>query len=294
MPAQTLEAFYNDTFEPLCLRTRTQQTKKLYKNSINNFRKFLEQDPTLNDLNDVTVSRFLTWFRRLPRSPATVNKERSNLIAIWGYACRQQIKHNWPSVEKEPEPERVPQAWSRDQLRTLMQTCKAQTGSLAGVPACDWWVALHLIAWDSGERIGAIRKLQWSHLQDTWLVVPAEIRKGKRRDRLYQLADDTLAALRSIRQPKREAIFPWPFCEAYLWTKYATLLKEAGLPHGRHSKFHRMRRSVASHAEAAGADATKLLGHSARKVTTAYLDPRIVEDPQPVNYLFRPTKPGTP
>jgi hypothetical protein len=47
---------------------------------------------------------------------------------------------------------------------------------------------------------------------------------------------------------------------------------------------------VASHAEAAGMNATELLHHSTRKVTLAYLDPRIVKRPQAADVLFRPGK----
>jgi integrase len=54
-----------------------------------------------------------------------------------------------------------------------------------------------------------------------------------------------------------------------------------------------MRRSVASHYEAAGGNATELLGHSSRSVTLAYLDPRIVPQQHAVDLLFRPgDRPG--
>jgi hypothetical protein len=74
-----------------------------------------------------------------------------------------------------------------------------------------------------------------------------------------------------------------------LWPAYTEILKRAGLPHDRKSKFHRMRRTVASFFEAAGANATALLGHSARSVTEGYLDPRLVRTPQPSELLPRPT-----
>ena len=47
----------------------------------------------------------------------------------------------------------------------------------------------------------------------------------------------------------------------------------------------RMRRSVASHYKAAGGDATELVDHTSRKVTQAYLDPRIVKRVQEMDLL---------
>lgn len=294
MHALLLKDYYTSTFEPLYLRSRAQQTKKLYKTSIKTFRTFLTTEPTLDDLNDETVTRFLGWFRSLPRAAATVNKERSNLLAIWRHACRRNIKTNWPSVERENEPHIIPQAWSEDELNHLIRTCRNLKGYIGRIPAAKWWTALHLTCWDTGERIGAIRDIEWKHLKDGWLLIPAELRKGKRKDRLYKLTDESLTALRDISTPRRPKMFPWPYSYTYLWHKYTKLLKTAELPTDRKSKFHRIRRSVASHATAAGADATKLLGHSKTQTTEAYIDPRIVQEPQAIDFLFRLTQPETP
>lgn len=61
-----------------------------------------------------------------------------------------------------------------------------------------------------------------------------------------------------------------------------------GLPDNRLYKFHAIRKSVASHYEAAGGNATELLGHTSRKITRAYLDPRIVRKKSAIDVLFRP------
>lgn len=120
--------------------------------------------------------------------------------------------------------------------------------------------------------------------------IPAELRKGKKRDRLYKLATDTVEALRAMQMPElgRRKIWPWPYNRTYLWSRYKRLLESAGLPSGRTRKFHCIRRSVASHFEAAGGNATELLGHSTRSVTLAYLDPRIIPREHAIDRLFRP------
>ena len=119
----------------------------------------------------------------------------------------------------------------------------------------------------------------------------AEVRKGRRRDRLYKLSHETVDALMQLPKTSHDdKIFVWPFSYTYLWHRYNQVLEMAGLPTDRKSKFHRMRKSVASHAEAAGSDATGLLDHSGRNVTTAYLDPRVAVRPQAVDCLFRLTE----
>jgi integrase len=133
--------------------------------------------------------------------------------------------------------------------------------------------------------------LRWEHvdLEGGWLCVPCELRKGKGEDKVFRLAGDTMLALARIRRNSSDFVFPWPYTKSSLWPRYAQLLKAAGLPHDKRSKFHRMRRTVASYFEAAGGDATVLLGHSARAVTTKhYIDERIVKPKQAAELLFRP------
>lgn len=287
---QTLQAFFADFYAPLALRSRTKNTRRLYATTIRNLERFLQRRASLEDLNDLTVNRFLTWFRCLPRSAWTTNKERANLLAIWRFACRKQFLQVWPDVALESQPERVPQAWTQDQLARLFAAAAEEPGVIGGAMARHWWTALLLVSWDTGERIGAVRDLEWRHvdLASGWLLVPAELRKGKRRDRSYRLASDTVAQLKKIYHPQRQNIFPWDDDRNSIWRRFGRILKRAGLPADRRSKFHRIRRSVASHFEAAGGNATELLDHAKRATTLAYLDPRIVPKVQAIDLLFRP------
>ena len=76
------------------------------------------------------------------------------------------------------------------------------------------------------------------------------------------------------------------------YRRMGRIMLRAGLPDSREFKFHAIRKSTASHYEAAGGNATKLLGHSSRKVTQTYLDPRIVQTTPAVDLLFRPGEAG--
>ena len=119
------------------------------------------------------------------------------------------------------------------------------------------------------------------------LTIPAEYRKGGLVDRSYPLAQQTIELLEAIPRSK-PGPFTWPVDRATLYNRLNALLLRAGLPHDRGSKFHRLRRTTASHYKAAGGDAQWLLGHASAADTATYIDPRIVRQPSPPDLLFRP------
>ena len=272
------------------LRGASPSSVNQYHCTLRNFDRVLGHPATLPDLTEEHITDAMWWLVERGRSRATANTLRRGLVALWNYAARQRIVERFPEISKIVEPERAPIAWSQEQLAALFGACQAQKGTIAGIPAALWWTALHAVAWDTGERIAAMLSLAWVDWNPAtrWLIARAETRKWKRKDKSWRLHPDTAAAIELIRDPARELIFPWPHRYDYLFQKYETLLKSAGLPFDRKHKFHCIRRSVASWFEAAGGNATKLLGHSSRRTTEAYLDPSIVVDEQASDVLFRP------
>jgi integrase len=292
-----LPQFFEEVYRPLKLRNRSANTIRLYRFSIRCFGQTLGREARLEDLTDDTVSAHLARLVADKRSPYTVNKERSQLLALWNYAARKGFVSVWPDVEPEIAPKRVPVAWVESELHRLVDSCRLETGLLAGVPADIWWVALHQVCWDTGERIGAVRQLTWGCLNaEGWLIVRAEFRKGKREDKRFLLGRDTMDTLSRlasycagypIQQQPELPIFPWPYSQTYLYHRYRRILQRAGLPCDRTAKFHRLRRTAASYFELGGGNATDLLGHTSREVTKRYIDPRIVPQQQPCEVLFR-------
>lgn len=282
----TLLEFFNSVYLPTRLRGRSPRTVTLYRRSIAGFSAWLGRDADLNDLDDLSVCRYLASLEP-GHAPHTVAKERSQLVAMWNCAARRRLVERFPDVPTAPLPRRVPIAWTEQQLAQLLDACRRERGEYAGVPAGLWWVALHRVLWDSGERIGAATQIEWRDLRGEWLLVRAECRKGRRADACYRLAGDTLAALDAIREPSRTLVFPWPFSHSYLWRIYGLILSSAWLPNDSRHKFHCMRKSVASHLKRAGGDPQAALDHADARTTAAYLDPRIVGAPQPVDLLFR-------
>lgn len=264
------------------------RTRYNYRLALKNFGQAIGRPATIEDLQNDNLVRMTRLLLNKKLAATTVNERCGRVAALWEFLARRGRTTVWPIRNKVPEPLRTPVCWLKPELQRLFDAVDSLQGDVGPIPRAKWWRALLLVNWDTGERIRALLDLQWSHLANGWLHIPAEIRKGKRKDELHQLAPDTLSALSEIRDPARELIFPWPLHKQYIFNRYEQILKRAGLPHDRKSKFHRIRRSVASHFTAAGGDATILLGHKSRETTAAYLDPRVVKTRQAIDLLFRP------
>lgn len=286
MKSKTIAQFFEEIYLPVRLRGRSPRTVTLYRRSIAAYGEWLGRDATLDDLEDEQVCRYLLALES-HLGPYTIAKERSQLCAIWNCAARRRYVERFPDVPTAPLPRRIPVAWTESELQQLLAACRLERGSYYGVPAGQWWASLHLVIWDTGERIGALQPARWEWLREDWLVIPAEARKGRRADAAYRLDPETVAALNEIRLPVRLLIWPWPYAPSYLWHVYGLILSTAHLPNDRKRKFHCVRKSVASHLKRLGHDPQLVLGHADPRTTAAYLDPRIVEPQQPCQVLPR-------
>lgn len=289
-PPETLSVFLEQLYIPLRLRGKSERTVKLYRFSVRIFSTWMGRSAKLSDLNDLTVANYLASLAETHK-PHTVEKERCQLLAMWRLANDYHFITKPPNIPPTPLPHRDPVCWTESELRRLFNAAKRERGNYAGIPAGDWWTALLMVIWDTGERIDAVLSLTWDDfdLEQRWVRIPAEYRKGRTSDKTHRLHVDTIDALRAIRLTCDEHVFPWPYNKGYLWHVFGLILAAAHLPNDSKRKFHCLRRSVASHFEAAGGNATFLLGHSSRSVTEkSYLDPRVVRSQQAAETLFRP------
>ena len=257
------------------IRGLSERTERLYGFTLARWAGILGRPPTLADFDEIAVARFLAA-RSREVSPASVAKDRAQLVALWNFAAKRGLVDRWPEVRRVTVAERVPEAWTIEQFRRLLAAAALEQTTIAGVPARHWWRALLLLAYDTGERVAALRALRWEDVRDDDVIFRAETRKGGRRDISRPFGDSTGLALGEIREPLRDLVFPWDRHPSYLWGRLGIILKRAGLPHDRRCKFHRIRRTTASFYAAAGGNATMLLDHSSPAVTRRYLDPRIV------------------
>lgn len=270
---------FETLYRPLRLRGRSPNTVRLYGCTLRTFGRWLGRDAELTDLDELVLSRFLDH-RAEVVSPYSAEKERSQLMALASLAWERRLIEMKPSCPPAPLPERIPTAWSIEEMERLMKTAMDPTTYRRNANHFARVIpALIGVAWDTGERIGAILEGRRGDYDRPHLLVRAEARKGRKRDRIYQLSLSTCELVERSAAGGDDRLFPWPFAPTYLWDVFGYVVKRAGLDNGgKRLRFHQVRRTALSHFEAAGGDAADMADHSSRKITKRwYLDPRITD-----------------
>lgn len=293
MSEEQLRAWIFERYLPQNLKVRDAHTKKNYGHAVNDLAEFLGREPLLTDLTDDTLTGLIVYLlgtRKL--AECTANERAGRLKAFWTWAAKKRYVNEWPTFSFVAEPEKIPLAWREDEMVKLFNACRMQRGDCCGIPAWRWWTTLHGFLWCTGERIGATLAMRIDHLRlaDRVAVLPASIRKGKRKPAVHFLWPDVIEMVAMIlppHAPARELVFPWPRHPTMLYYTYSKILRFAGLSTDRYSKPHRMRVSHATWSHLGGGDATARLGHSDPATTRrSYLDPTLLK--QDETKLFRP------
>jgi integrase len=289
----TLTTLLDTIYVPLRLRGRSQESVRLLRHAITQFSRWLGRPAVLDDLEDLTVSQFLTH-RGQRLSPNSVARERSGLLALWNLAQGRGLVRLRPSVSPELVPQATPRAFTTDELTRLAEAARQASGWVGPVPASVFFPALVAVALETGERINAIMSTPRSCWRRPTLTVPAHVRKGGRQERVYELSPEASDLVDRVAAHTGPTVFFWVASGTALRKRWKTLTRRAGLGDGRDVQFHALRRSTASHLAAAGFDATAFLGHSSDRITRrSYLDPRVVEAGRPKAWqamprVFRP------
>ena len=245
-------------------------------------------------LTSLSPALMICWMRWLgeSRSPATVNKKRSSIMAIWRHAAEAGFCSPPLKVPKAREPLRTPNAWSIEQVGTIFAACDRLPGWWEGGPVALYSRMGLSFLWDTGCRIN---ELLTAAVEDvdlaraTWYV-PPEHRKGRRADREYSLHPDTVELVRKTLVFPRKRLFPFPFNRRQLWVHLHKILRLAGLPTGRRFGFHCLRRTTESYAaKARGIEwAAEAIGHGVEVARRSYISPAIVGDHRLIDAIPRP------
>jgi integrase len=282
-------------FFPRNLRLRSSITRARYFQAIGRFAEFLGREATLDDFDDDTFARWLLWLAENEGlAERTANTMVGRLRTLWTFLAKRGRLSRWPTVQKLDEPEITPLAWSHEELQSLFGAAGRMPGKVGHVRSAVWWETLLAWYWNTGERLGATLAMEWPHIDlvRRVAVLPAGIRKGRRKAATYHLWPEVVAMLQRLQRPSG-AVFYWDrhLCTYFLhWNQ---LLEDAGLPGGRKRKSQAMRVSHATWLAFAGGDATRSLMHSDPATTRKfYLDNRFMPD-QGIK-LFRPWEPPEP
>lgn len=260
---------------------RSEQTRYQYRVAIRHFDKHLGRPAILADLNDDTVATWQNAMLQTDKSVNTVRESVARILALWTWLAKRRTVYAFPTIERPKAPEKMPQAFTEEQLRALFKSAAKERGKVCGLQADLWWTSFFAVCWNTAERKSALLacRLEWFDLDKGTLCIPAEVRKGGRKYGFYTLWGPTVELLRKFFRddPTRELAWPQDKCHGSYYTAFNRILKDAGIPVSRKFKTHAIRVSHASHLCAAGGDATKKLGHSDTATTQKhYLDPRMI------------------
>lgn len=295
----TLNSFLTDVYVPLRLRGRSKESVRLLQHAITQYSRWLGRPALLDDLDDLKVSQWLTAMAA-KKSPNSVARERSGILALWNLAQGRGLVKLRPTVAPELIPQSIPRAFTEDELRRLAESANCSYGWVGPVPASTFFRALIAVGLETGERINAILTTPRHCWMKPTLTVPARVRKGKRQERVYELSPEACDLLDAVTRHEGPTVFWWTASDTALRKRWKTITRRAGLGDGRDVQFHALRRSTASHLAAAGLDATAFLGHSSDRITRrSYLDPRVVDSKRPKAWasmprIFKPEENDSP
>ena len=267
---------------PTNLRIRSEDTRRQYGFALGNLDEFLGHPATIDDLSDDNICGMMVRLLDAGLSPATVNDRRIRVNALWGWLARKGHVKTFPCNAPIDEPDPDPVAWTRDEMRRLVEAADVFIDGQDRKRLGSWWRALFAVAWDTGGRTGELLALRWEWIdwQTGMMRVPAIVRKGKKKAAIYRLKRPTLDALNKLEPLETGSIFRLNEMATY-YARYRKLLGKAGIPQNRKNGLQKWRRSHATYLELAGGDGTKALGHNNRETTTrSYLDPIILAKPQ--------------
>ena len=158
---------------------RSPKTKRQYDYALSDFAEAVGHVPTQLDLTDDSVSAMLAHLQNKGLAAKTINERAGRIVALWKWLYQRRHLDRWPQTQQLPVPRRMPLAWTRPELDQLLEACGHAPGMLGPLPASWFWISLHYVLWDTGERIGALIQCRWDWLSDDWLVIPAEFRKSQ-------------------------------------------------------------------------------------------------------------------
>jgi integrase len=266
------------------MRNLDRKTCLLYGMLGDRLKTFFGREPTITDLDDLVISRYLRWRAetpgwrgKLPRA-ATVAKDKHMLAAAWTLAAKKKWVSEFPELPRIKVPKRLPtgRAYTSEDVAKLVIRARRRCGKTGGLPSAWWWSTLIYAAYCTGERFTALTSIRWAQvdLERCKVIFLGETRKGQTRDIERDITPDLAKSLAVFRCGPDDLVWPWDRKSRSQWTSLKLLCKLAGV---RYRGFHGFRRTAASYAALAGgrAAATQLLDHADPKMQELYVDSEI-------------------
>ena len=263
-----------------------------FNHTLNRWTEHLGREPELTDLNPLVVQAFLAK-RRTEVSTSTAKKDRTHVVALWGYAAKRRLVEEFPTLPPLRAPSRIPRAYKVAEVSAMVRTALDYPTPVCGLPGGYYYAAMIRLCWESAERIGAIRQLRWRDvdLEERAVVFLAETRKGATRDIRRAISPELVEWLGHLRRKENDLVFPWDREPTSLWYELRKICAIAGVTN---RGFHGLRKSAASYVTAAGGDATRLLDHSNPGITRDHYVDESIAKPKNTALDFLPPLDLTP
>lgn len=258
-----LQNFLTETYQPL--RALSERSVTLYTHTVDRFRDYLQREPLLTDLNDVTVCKFLAWRLETPHRGktvrrTTVKKDRTHLCSLSGIAFRKGFIKEDLVLPPFRAAGRAPVAYTVEDIAAMVRQASRTPGTVADLPAAWWYESLLRFLYETACRIGETMAIDWADVdpENNTVTLRADTRKGKTRDLVRQVSPELMQLLQRQAMPAG-VVWPWDRRPNCLWRKLRQLCKHADVePRG----FHAIRKTAASYYAQAGGNASDLLDHS--------------------------------
>jgi integrase len=265
------------------LRNLNPKTVALYGMLLDRLRAHLGHEPTVNDLDDLVISRYLraratqSWAGKTVR-PASVQKDKVMIASVWNLAARKRWARDFPELPRIKVAKSIPtgRAYTAEDVAKMIRQARHRRGRTGGKLSCWWWSTLLYMAYCTGERATALLSLRWGELdlERRRVVFKGETRKGQTHDIERDFTEQLAGILLPQRGQPDELVWHWDRARGSLWTSLKLLCRLAGV---RYRGFHGLRRTRASYAALAGgtAAATQVLDHSDPRLQERYVDSQI-------------------
>ena len=264
------------------LHQLTPRSVVIYQGTIDCWARFLGREPLVSDFDDLEVARFLQsrvgHKKRGGKtiSANTIAKDKAQISALWTFAAKKRLVDQFPSLPRTRLVHHTPKAATVDGLQAMMTAASTGRKKMYGTTPVPWfWRTLIRVAFETGERRGALVALRWSEvdLDGRQITFLAETRKGRSRDIVRAISPSLADELGQHRGAPGDLVWRYPGKPHSLYAAWDLIRKRAGV-HVR--GLHSIRKSSASYLAAAGGNASEHLGHSNPRTTAVYLDPSIV------------------
>lgn len=293
----TLRELLRDRIAPL--KNLSERSVVMYESTLDRLRDHLGHEATVDDLDDLTIAKFLRWRAVTPQcsrgviSPASLAKDSAHIRSLWSWLAKKRWKKangdllEFPDYARPKVPKPRPVAYTVDELQRLVTAAKHRKGYIAGVPAAWYWPTKILAMYQTGERIGAILAIRWGEvdLERCTLTFLAATRKGHR-ETITRAISPELARMMAPQRRAPDALV-WPWLEGRkLISAYGSMKVLCRLADVPYHPFHSIRKSTASYLKRAGVSAKKQLGHSSEEMAeNHYYDERITGVESALDYL---------